>query len=156
VPVVVTASGQSTAAAMLEIQPTAGGILAPPSFKTGDKQFVAATHQDGSFVNNANPAKPGEMLTFYGIGFGPVEPTTIGYAGKVAEGVARTVASVGFRINDIPLHTEFAGLAPGLVGLYQFNSVVPPESVTGEHPLVVLVNGEAIRQNNLFISVRRE
>lgn len=163
VPVVVTANGQATPPFTLQIHPTAGGILAPPSFKVGDKQFVAATHLDGTFITNGSipnvsgaPAKPGEMITFYGVGFGPVQPDSVGYAGKVAEGIARTAADVGFRINDIPLHTEFAGLAPGLVGLYQFNAVVPPESETGDHPLVVLVNGEAIRQENLLISVRRD
>lgn len=163
VPVAVTVNGQAAAAATLEMVPTAGGILAPPSFKVGDRQFVAATHQNGSFVSNgaipnvpANPARPGETITFYGVGFGAVEPSSTAYAGKTAEGVARTVANVGFRINDIPLHTDFAGLVPGLVGLYQFNAVVPPESVSGDHPLVVLVNGEAIRQQNLFISVQRQ
>jgi uncharacterized protein (TIGR03437 family) len=153
VPVVVTTNGVSTAAAEIEMQETAGGILAPPAFKTGDRQFVAATHQDGSFVTAQNPAKPGETITFYGIGFGAV--TQGAYAGQIAGAPARTVASVGFRINDIPLHTDYAGLAPGFVGLYQFNAVVPPESVSGDHRLVVLVDGAAIRQQELFISVQR-
>ena len=163
VPVVVTSGGQSTPAAMLEIRPAAGGILAPAAFKVNDRQFVAATHHDGTFVSNgsipnttANPAKPGEMITFYGVGFGAVNPTDIPYAGQIVQGIARTVADVGFRINDIPCHTEFAGLVPNFVGVYQFNVAVPPESVTGDHPLVVLVNGAQIAQNNLFISVRRD
>lgn len=163
VPVVVTTNGQTTASVLLEVRSTAGGILAPSTFKVGERQFVAATHQDGSFVTNGtipnvtgSPAKPGETLTFYGVGFGAVSPETFPYAGQIASGTANTMANVGFRIADIPCHTAYAGLVPGSVGLYQFNVNVPPESVTGDHPLVVLVNGEEIAQKSLLISVSRD
>ena len=94
VPVVVRANGVSTTPMMLEIRSAAGGILAPASFRVGDRQFVAATHQDGSFISNgqianvpASPAKPGEMITFYGVGFGAVNPSGIPYSGQIVDGI---------------------------------------------------------------------
>jgi uncharacterized protein (TIGR03437 family) len=77
---VTTAAGTSTAFTM-EVDLTAPGILAPPSFNIGGKQYAAATFTDGvTFVLpvgaiagvTSRPAKPGETIVLYGIGFGRV------------------------------------------------------------------------------------
>jgi len=55
------------------------GVLAPASFNIGGKQFLVAQHTDNSFVLTAGsiaglataPAKPGESISVYGVGFGP-------------------------------------------------------------------------------------
>ena len=158
VPVVVSYGGKSTAAAMLDIKDAAPGLLAPATFKVNDRQYVAATHPDGSFVSNgsipnvpAAPAGPGETLTFYGIGFGPVTPGVV--AGYVAEGTTNVTLPVEFQFGDTPAQVLYAGLAPGLVGVYQFNVVAPPGTPRGDVPLRVLVGGEPIAQT-LYISVQ--
>ena len=43
----------------------------------------------------------------------------------------------------------FSGLAPGFVGLYQVNAIVPPNAPTGNQPMVVTVNGVASPSANL-------
>ena len=56
------------------------GLLAPANFVIDGKQYVAALFPDGTFVLPvgavpgvvSRPAKPGETITLYGIGFGPV------------------------------------------------------------------------------------
>jgi uncharacterized protein (TIGR03437 family) len=159
VPVVVSYGGRSTTAAMLEIKEAAAGLLAPATFKVNDKQYVAAVHQgSGTFVSNgsipnlpAAPAEPGETLTFYGIGFGPVTPGAV--AGYIAEGTTNVALPVQFQFGDVAAQVLYAGLAPDLVGVYQFNVVVPADAPRGDAPLRVLVAGEPVAQN-LTISVQ--
>jgi uncharacterized protein (TIGR03437 family) len=49
----------------------------------------------------------------------------------------------------------FAGLAPSLVGLYQFNVTVPQDVADGDQPLQVVLGGEPIAQT-LYISVQAQ
>jgi uncharacterized protein (TIGR03437 family) len=160
VPVVVRFNGQASATAQLPIRPVAAGLLAPASFKAEDRQYVAAVHHGtGAFVGNgrfadipADPAKPGETLVFYGIGFGPVSPSNTQVAGYVAQGQTSVTNSVEFRFGDTPAQIGYAGLVPELVGVYQFNVTVPQGVAAGDVPLRVLVGSEPITQN-LFIPV---
>jgi trimeric autotransporter adhesin len=77
------------------------------------------------------PAHPGEILTFYGIGFGPVTPPAT--QGQLVQQINQ-IATTPFEIyfggypSSIPVTQatiQYAGLAPGFIGLYQFNVVVP-------------------------------
>jgi uncharacterized protein (TIGR03437 family) len=159
VPVVVIYGGQPSDPAMLAINAIEGGLLAPPSFNVNGRQYAAAVHQTtGAYVSNgsipnvaAAPAVPGETLVFYGIGFGPVTFGTV--AGLMARGTIGVKATVQFQFGDATAQVLYAGLAPGLVGVYQFNVVVPAGVSSGDVPLTVQVNGSQIPQT-LFVPVR--
>src|SRR5206468_717032 len=68
-------------------------LLAPDVFKVDGKQYVVAQFADQSFVGrpgliaglNFRPAKPGEVITIYAIGCGPVTPPIP--AGTIASGI---------------------------------------------------------------------
>jgi uncharacterized protein (TIGR03437 family) len=74
------------------------GLLAPAAFKIGGTQYVAAFFPDttpalpvGAVSGLAShPAKPGDIVTLYGIGFGPVIPAIP--AGQLVE-ASNTLAS---------------------------------------------------------------
>jgi len=152
-PIVVTYRNQASAAFSLEMRPFAAGLLAPPSFMVGDKQFVASVHSaDGTFVRADSPARPNEILLFYGVGFGPVNPITVPIAGRVVEAAATITAPVEFAFGETNGEVIYAGLAGGLVGVYQFNVRVPADAV-GDLALKVSVNGQPIDQN-LFIATQ--
>jgi uncharacterized protein (TIGR03437 family) len=70
------------------------------------------------------PAKAGDTITFYGVGFGDVDPSTP--TGQVATQLDKLKASLQVKIGGVPATATYAGLMPGAVGLYQFNVVVPP------------------------------
>jgi uncharacterized protein (TIGR03437 family) len=158
-PVVVTYAGRSSPPAMLAIQETAGGLLAPPAFNVNGVQYVEALHQStGMFVSNgsipntaAAPAASGETLVFYGIGLGPVTPGPV--AGQIATGTTAVTASVQFQFGGAQAQVLYAGLAPGLVGVYQFNVVAPAGIPSGDVPLQMLVNGEPLSQT-LFVPMQ--
>lgn len=81
--IVTTDSGGASASYSLTVNATEPGLLAPPSFKVGGIQYVAALFSDnvtfvlppGAIAGVASRrAKPGDTITLYGVGFGPVTP----------------------------------------------------------------------------------
>jgi uncharacterized protein (TIGR03437 family) len=154
VPVVVAYQGQTAASLTLATQPLEPGLLAPALFNVAGKQYVAALHAaSGAFVTNgsvpgiaAAPAIAGETLTIYGIGFGPVKQSNAPIAGQIAVGQTALSAAVQFTIGQTVAPVTYAGLAPGLVGVDQFNIVVPAGLASGDADFKAAVNGTAIAQ----------
>ena len=160
VPVVLTYNGIASAPVMLSMQATSAGLLAPPSFLVG-KQFVYAAHSsNGKVVSNgsipgipAAPAAPGETVVLYGLGFGAVNETSVPIAGRIATGQTTLVGPLQIRVGNSPATIGYAGLAPGYVGLYQFNITIPADAPTGELPVTVTLAGTADTQT-LYIPVQ--
>ncbi len=159
-PIVVTVKGQAGPATMLDIQPLAPGLYAPPAFMSRGAQFVAPVRPStGVLINSVVPglpftdAIPGETLLFYGVGFGRVDPDTTPIAGQVITGTPRVVAPVKFKIGGIDAAVPFAGLVPGTIGLYQFNVVIPPSLTRSDVKVEVEVDGQPLRQPTLYLPV---
>ncbi|MGH9632406.1 MAG: IPT/TIG domain-containing protein, partial [Bryobacteraceae bacterium] len=161
VPVVVTHNGQPSAPVMLEIGSFAGGLLAPAAFQVSGKQYAAAIHPgSGAFVSNgdipgvpAAPAVPGQRIDFYGTGFGPVTPDGTLVAGKIVREATTLSTPVRFTIGQSDAQVVFAGLAQGLVGVYQFSVIVPADAPDGDLPVTVVSGGETAPQK-LLLPVR--
>jgi hypothetical protein len=111
---------------------------------------AAVTHLDGTVVDAAHPAHGGEKLVMYAVGLGATNPPVkTGAASPAAPALANAFGLsfypfpnlppwVGFNPNNqippLPVPTPlFAGLVPGLVGVYQINFILPP-SGTGLLP----------------------
>jgi uncharacterized protein (TIGR03437 family) len=145
----------------LDKKAIAPALLAPALFKVDGRQYVVAQFTDaasaGTFVGRSGliagvgfrPARPGETINIYGIGFGPVSPATP--AGTIAAGLTAIQPTPVFRIGSAVAATSYAGLVPGLVGLYQFNVVVPPLA-PGDHPITVETGGVSAN-SGLFFTV---
>jgi uncharacterized protein (TIGR03437 family) len=126
------ANGSAASAPVnLAVDATEPGLLAPGSFKIGGNQYVVAILPDGTYVLpagaiagvNSRPAKPGETVTMYGVGFGPVTPSFP--AGEIVTGDNTLSASFDFLFGQAQFVPVYYGLAPSFVGLYQFDVVVP-------------------------------
>jgi trimeric autotransporter adhesin len=137
----------------------APGLLAPQSFKLSGKQYLVALYSDGAtYVGKENlipgvpfrPAKPGDLITAYGIGFGDVSPLTP--PGVVASGTT-TLPALSVRFDQTPAITTYAGLAPGTVGLYQFNVVVP-NVANGDIQFSMNVGAHPLQQV-LFLTIQK-
>ena len=96
-------------------------------------------------------AKPGDTLTFYGIGFGPVTPDIP--AGQIVDEANALQSALEITFAGVPARTTYAGLTPGFVGLYQINVVVPPVAPSDTVPVAFRLAGAAGPQN-LVIAVR--
>ena len=160
--VVMNSQGQSDPYT-IQTSDVAPALLAPSSFAVSGKQYVVATFPvtgTGGLVYvaptgaisglNTHPAQAGDVITLYGIGFGPVSPTT--GAGVIATQANNLVSPINIMFGQTPAQVLYAGLAPGFVGLYQFNIQVPSMSA-GDWPLVVQLGGTTLTQN-LMISTQ--
>jgi uncharacterized protein (TIGR03437 family) len=139
----------------------AAGMQAPASFLVNGTQYMVALITDSTlplgyaFVGNTNltsspyyyrPANPGQTITAYGLGFGPVTPANpTGVITTAANSIVSSDAvTIFFGTTQATL--AYAGLAPGFVDLYQFNITVPSTLANGDYPITVKVGGTAITQ----------
>jgi uncharacterized protein (TIGR03437 family) len=90
----------------------------------------------GQFGFNTRPARAGDTLELYGVGFGPTNPTVL--AGRAYSGAAPTTNIVTVTIGGVPATVLFSGITT--TGLYQFNIVVPSAGA-GDQLLRATVNG---------------
>lgn len=139
--VVVTNQGQSSAPIEVPI-----AFNAPAVF-TVDGTTAAALHgADSQPITTDRPARPGEVITLYATGLGPVRnaPPTGAAAPSNPLATLETTLNVsigGIAATDIP----YAGLAPGYVGLYQVNVRVPAGVATGAAEVVLAMVGSQSR-----------
>jgi len=150
VDVVVTAATGSSEVFRVTAAARAPALLAPPSFRRGDRQYVVDIFPDQSYAGPEGliagapfrAAVAGDRVVLYGISFGATNPPIP--AGQIA-GQAATLANLVVRFGDVSAQVEYAGVAGGFVGLYQFNVVVP-QGVSGDVRLIVTVDGVAVAQ----------
>ena len=92
----------------------------------------AILHPDFRFVTTASPARRGETILVYLTGLGPVSPAIAdGAPGRGAEPFNRTTQTPRVHIGSKVGTVTYAGLAPGLPGLYQVNVTIPNDAPTG-------------------------
>jgi uncharacterized protein (TIGR03437 family) len=97
-----------------------------------DSTYDAAIHQDWSrLVTRSDPARPGEIIHMYGTGWGPVDGVVPSGKPTPADRLYEITApcqwsAIGdFGQPERPFDVLFAGLAPGLIGLYQLDLRIP-------------------------------
>ena len=165
VPMTVANSSGASAAYNITVNALQPGLLAPPNFTIGGKQYVVAQFADGSFVLPPNSiaglttrqAKPGETIVIYGVGFGPVMTSSNVSipAGQIVQAANRLTNPMKMQFGAAaPVSPDYAGLAPGFVGLYQFNVKVPSVPNSDLVPLTFTVGGAAGTQT-LFTAVHQ-
>jgi uncharacterized protein (TIGR03437 family) len=156
----VTNGTETSTAVNVTVNPTEPGLLAPTSFQINGKQYVVAQHSDGTYVLPtgaiagvaSSPAKPGETIVIYGVGFGSVTPNIP--AGEIATESNQLSASFEIMFGKTPAKLPYFGLAPNFVGLYQFNVTVPAVANNDLVPLTFNLGGAAGTQT-LFTTVQQ-
>jgi uncharacterized protein (TIGR03437 family) len=157
--IVQTAAGAS-AAFTINVNPTEPGLLAPPTaFNINGTQYAVALFSDGFYdlppglVSEiaSRRAVPGDTIMLFGIGFGPVTPDVP--AGVIDQNdTTQLNAQMDVSIGGVSAQVTYAGLTAGVVGLYQFNVVVPNIPPSDTTPLTFTLNGTPGTQTmDLFI-----
>jgi uncharacterized protein (TIGR03437 family) len=155
--VVITAAGQSSPYSV-NVAAAEPGLWAPSSFSVNGQQYVVAQFTDGSYVAppgaiagvNSRRAVPSDTIAIYGVGFGAVAP--IIEAGQVVQQANTLTGSFQIKFGSTAASATYDGLAPNLVGLYQFNVVVPSIPSSDAVPVTFSLNGVAGAQT-LYTSV---
>ena len=147
----VTSPAGTSTAYSITVNPAQPGLLAPPNFKIGSVQYAVALFTDGAYALpagaipgvNSRPAKPGDAVTLYGVGFGPVTPSMA--AGQLVQQLNTLALPFQISVGGIPVTPQYDGLAPGYTGLYQINLTIPPAPV-GNAALTFTLGGTAATQ----------
>ncbi|PWU07435.1 MAG: hypothetical protein C5B51_10055 [Terriglobia bacterium] len=71
----------------------------------------------------SRPARAGEVITFFGNGFGAVTPGAS--QGQIVSQLNQLTTPLQIFFGQAQATVQYQGLAPGFLGLYQFNVVVP-------------------------------
>jgi uncharacterized protein (TIGR03437 family) len=89
------------------------------------------------------PAKPGDIVSLFGTGFGDTNPSV--NPGALATGQATITEPVTVQIGGVTLASSdvlYAGLSPGSIsGLYQFNVRIPATTPNGDVPVSITIGG---------------
>jgi uncharacterized protein (TIGR03437 family) len=96
------------------------------------------------------PAHPGDVLTAFGIGWGPTSPSVS--VGVLASVPSRLTSSYSLTLGSEPVTPSYIGLSLSAAGLYQVNFTVPPGIAAGNQPLVLTVDGVSTT-SNAYIAV---
>src|ERR1039457_7710377 len=152
-PVIVTTAGGTSLAYTVTVKTNEPGLLAPPAFIIKGSQYVVALFANTlTYVLPVNLAgvvtsrvRAGDTITLYGIGFGTVTPNIL--AGQIVQQTNALQSAFQVFFAGIPATATYAGFAPGYVGLYQFNVVVPNVAASDTVPLTFTLAGAAGPQN---------
>jgi uncharacterized protein (TIGR03437 family) len=123
-----------------------------PAFLTLDGSHVAALHLDYSLVGPASlfpgastPAKPGEIIQLYAVGFGPANPPQP--TGQQVAAATPLANDVQVTIGGQTASVQYAGLVQA--GLYQFNVTVP-SLANGDASLFATIGGSPSQKGVLL------
>jgi len=119
--------------------------------------FVSGSHaiaqnSDFSLNSSGNPAKAGGTIIAYLTDAGAVSNQPADGAPAGSSPLSQVTAAVAATIGGQDATISFAGLAPGFVGLWQFNIVVPSGVTAGDLPLVVTVGGQKSNSANVSVT----
>jgi uncharacterized protein (TIGR03437 family) len=93
-------------------------------------------------IGTACPATPGALVEFYANGLGPTtnQPATdqLSPSSPLAQTTTPPVVMIGGQQATV----QFAGLAPGFVGLYQVNAYIPSGLAAGNQPITIAIGGK--------------
>jgi uncharacterized protein (TIGR03437 family) len=149
--VVVTTNGVSATPINVVLSPLAPGLLSTNAQGTGQGVIiVAGTDQ---IASPARPVNRTEAVSIYCVGLGLVSEAPASGSPASLTALARAINTPTVEFGGVPGKVLFAGLAPGLIGIYQVNVQLPLNAPAGSSVPVVLKAG-SIASNTVTIAVQ--
>jgi minor extracellular serine protease Vpr len=112
-----------------------------PGFFPYAGNAAAIDFEAGSIVTSATPAKRGHTVELFVNGLGAVSTTPASGDPASTTALSNTLATPTVTLGGVNLPVSFSGLAPGFVGLYQVNALLPADAPTGSQQLVITIGG---------------
>jgi uncharacterized protein (TIGR03437 family) len=128
----VTTDGNASNTVTMFTNATSAGIFTVPP---GGLGYGAVLHQDGSLVAPSHPAAGGETVSVFLSGLGAVNPGITDGAAGPSDTLSRTKNTIAVYVGGMMATVTYAGLAPGLAGLYQVNVTIPSGLTAGDNAL---------------------
>jgi uncharacterized protein (TIGR03437 family) len=131
-------NNQTSTAAVLNVMTAVPGVY---TLSTGGAGPVKAVNQNGTLNSATNAAAKGSVIVVYASGLGAVNPSVAAGAVPPNSPLSPVVGPVGAFIGGAAATVQYAGLAPGVPGLYQLNIQVPATAPSGTQELLIYSNG---------------
>jgi uncharacterized protein (TIGR03437 family) len=158
-----TPQAETSNAVTVTVQATAPEFFYFLHNGSGHNPIAALNAVTGTFIGASGllpgvttaPAKPGDILTLFGTGFGATDPTF--GPGELPGGAAQVTAPVSISLGGVSLAASdilYVGVTQN-AGLYQVNLRVPDGVPDGDQALVITV-GAASSPAGAFITVIRQ
>lgn len=109
----------------------------PGIFMYNGNYAVAVRASDYTLISPDDPASPGEVLTLFTTGLGPVSIDVPDGVPGPFDPLAYTQDPFQVLVNNELCDVLFSGLAPGFVGLYQLNLALPSDLPSGNLDLQI-------------------
>jgi len=135
----------------VNVNGTQGNTVTVPVVPAAPGVFVsanqaAALNPDNTVNTSTNPIDGGYILQVFATGLGSVSAAqTDGQAAPKDSLVYNNMACT-VTIGSTPATVKFCGLAPGWVGLWQVNVLIPTGLAPSDYPLTITVNGQTSNQ----------
>ena len=152
----VTASAGSSLAIPVAVFSTNPGIFTYDATGHGQAKAVnqdGTLNGDGTNTGSDVPAPAGSVIQVYAAGLGAVDPQVPQGTPAPASPLSLVTGRVTAAIAGVPADVSFAGLAPGMIGVYQVNITVPAKLPSGPARLTIYVDGIA-SQNAVTVQLR--
>jgi minor extracellular serine protease Vpr len=121
-----------------------------PAFFIYGSNIAIAQDQGFNLITTSNPATRGSLLIMYANGLGPVSNQPVSGDPASATALSTTTGPVTVSFGGVTATASFAGLTPGLQGLYQLNVTVPSSVTPGSAvPVTMTVGGVTSAQATL-------
>ena len=155
-------TGELVAGGSFLVSSVGPGIFTANAQGTGQ---AAVLNQDFKINLTSNPAPVGSIVSIYATGQGQVSPAVVDGTVAGSSPLSNTIAvpttsgttclnsqpsmcvAIGNGFGDV----KYSGLAPGFIGLWQINVLIP-QGATGVVPIRVVINGTP--SNTVTIAVR--
>ena len=139
-------NGSASVPVLLNFVPYAPGI-----FIGGDGSPIIFNYRTGALISASQPIQPGDVLTIYATGLGRVANSPASGTPTPFDQLYPTAVPVTVVVNSQSVSPDFAGLAPGFVGVYQVNVTVPTLP-SGQTTLQLTVGGASSNSVPVYVS----
>ncbi|HEV2690594.1 MAG TPA: IPT/TIG domain-containing protein, partial [Bryobacteraceae bacterium] len=145
--IIAAVNGAPTDSRTLTVNPITPGVAG-----FADGSTIAQHAADFSLITSTAPARPNEFVILYLAGMGAtVPPVGTGAKSPLPPAIITPLPQV--TLDGETTQVAFAGLSPGIIGVYQINFIVPADAKLGSLQLQVVQNG--VIANTSFLPVAR-
>jgi uncharacterized protein (TIGR03437 family) len=136
----------------MTVEPTAPAVFLSGSAGPLTGLPTVVRGSDNLLATASDPVHLGDTLVIYLTGMGAVTPVVANGNPGPQSPPANAINAPQVTLGGVALNIEYAGLAPGEVGVYQINATVPTSVPQGlSVPLVVSQGGISQTVNNLRV-----
>jgi len=142
--------GQISGPQTMLLTPFSPGIFSTNGLGTGQGEILDASSR---LVDSSNPATAGSTIVrIYCTGLGPVTNQPQSGSPPLSNQLSETTTTPIVTIGEVQAQVLFSGLAPGSVGQYEVDALVPAGSSKGDTVPVVIAFGDSVEANGVHIS----